>query len=110
RSVTEPDTGASTAALFTVTKTGLSQSDVTVTFKTADGTAKAGLDYSATSGTLTFSGLTSPATALVSVNVSGDLIDEPNENFFVNLSNPTVATITKSQGTATIVDNDPIPT
>jgi len=40
------------------------------------------------------------------VAVIGDIVAEPNETFFVNLSNPTNATIADSQGVGTIVDND----
>jgi hypothetical protein len=40
------------------------------------------------------------------VPVIGDTVPEPTENFFVNLMNPTNATITTPQGTGTIIDND----
>ena len=41
--------------------------------------------------------------------VNGDLLDEANETFFVNLSNPSNATIADAQGLGTITDNDPLP-
>src|SRR5262249_23366051 len=43
----------------------------------------------------------------VTVNVNGDVLDEPNETFFVNLSNPTASTIADAQGQGTILDDDP---
>src|SRR5678815_426860 len=41
--------------------------------------------------------------------VKGDLLDEANETYFVNLTNPTNATIADNQGLGTITDNDPLP-
>jgi predicted extracellular nuclease len=41
-----------------------------------------------------------------SVTVNGDLVDEANENFFVNLSNVFGATVTDAQGQGTILNDD----
>lgn len=102
-SVTEGDTGTTTAGL-TVNLDTASGQVVTVGYATADGTATAGSDFNATSGTLTFApGVVSQT---ITVGVSGDVIDEPSETVLVNLSNPVRATITRAQGTLTIVDND----
>jgi hypothetical protein len=61
-------------------------------------------DYTATSGMLTFNpGVTSQP---ISVPVLGDVIDESNENFFVNLSGASNATILDAQGVGTITDDD----
>ena len=77
---------------------------LTVNYATADGTAVAGSDYTATSGTLTFApGVTSET---IRVPILDDTVYEPNETFTVNLSNPVGATITDGQGVATIQDND----
>src|SRR5437667_5324929 len=46
----------------------------------------------------------------VAVTVNGDTKFEPNETFFVNLSNPTNATISDNQGAGTIVNDDGQPT
>ena len=71
---------------------------MTVGYATAGGTATAGSDYAATSGTLTFNpGVT---TQTITVNVNGDTTVEPDETFFVDLSAPTNATIATAQGTA----------
>ena len=45
----------------------------------------------------------------MSVTVNGDLLDEANETYFVNLTTPVNATIDDGQGQGTITDNDPPP-
>src|SRR5207249_2930701 len=77
---------------------------VTVNYATANGTATAGSDYTATSGSLTFAAGTTTRT--VSVTTLGDTIPEANETFVVNLTSPTNATIGDVQGIGTIQDND----
>src|SRR5262249_512272 len=74
---------------------------------TADGTAVAGSDYTAAGGTLTFA--PGETTKTVTVAVRGDTSDEPNETFFVYLSNPSGAPIADGQGVGTITDDDPAP-
>src|SRR5258708_4023880 len=90
---------------FTVTLSGPSNLTVTVSYATANGTATAPSDYVAIPATtLTFDpGDTSKS---ISVLINGDQIFEPNETFNVNLSNPTNATISKNQGTGTILNDD----
>jgi hypothetical protein len=89
---------------FNVTLSAPSGSPVTIDYATANGSAIAGTDYAATSGTLTFPvGVTSQP---ITVNVFGDTLVEPNRTFFVNLSNATGATIVTAQATGTIVDDD----
>src|SRR5439155_864700 len=84
-----------TTFIFTVTLSNVSSQTVTVAYATANGTATAGSDYTATSGTLSFSpGATSRQ---ITVNVTGDTTFEDNETFYVNLSNATHATIGDSQ-------------
>ena len=91
-------------AVFTVSLSASSTQTVTVQFATANGTATSGSDYQTFSGTLTFNpGETSKT---ITVRVRGDTVVEPNETFFVNLSNPTNATIADSQGLGTILNND----
>jgi ribosomal protein L35AE/L33A/urease beta subunit len=105
-SVTEGNTGTVTAT-FTVTLSAASTQTVTVNYATADGTATAGSDYTATSGTLTFAPGQTARTVTVTVN--GDVLNEANETFYLNLSSPTNAGLIDSQGICTIVDNDPMP-
>src|SRR5207244_3355751 len=76
----------------------------TVAYSTADGTALAGTDYTATSGTLTFApGETIKTIVIQTVD---DTAIEVSETFTVNLSNPTGGVISAGQGTGTILDND----
>jgi uncharacterized delta-60 repeat protein len=82
---------------------------VTVDFATADGTATAGVDYEATSGTVTFA----PGQQLqpIIVRIHGDVLPEPNETFVVTLSNPTNGQIGEGQATVVITnDDEPLPT
>ena len=106
--VTVTESNTTVNAVFTVTLAPPSAQTVTVAWATANGTATAGSDYTAASGTLTFP--PNVATQPLVVPVTGDVLDEPNETFFVNLSSPTGATIADGQATGTIVDNDPPPT
>jgi len=87
--------------VFQVTLSAVSGQQVTAVYTTANGTATVGnSDYVATSGTLTFAaGVT---TQSVTVKVIGDQFVEPNENFQVNLTNPTNATLADAQGIGTI--------
>ena len=82
-SILEGNSGT-TAFVFTVTLSAPIDQAVTVNYATADGTATAGSDYTAASGTLTIpAGQTS---GTITVLVNGDRLAEPNETFFVNLS------------------------
>jgi VCBS repeat-containing protein len=77
---------------------------VTVYYNTSDGTATAGSDYSARSGSVVFSPGQTQQTIVVPVN--GDTVVEPDETFFVNLTNAVNGNITRSQGTGTILNDD----
>lgn len=105
--LTEGNTGTKSAT-FTVSLSAASGQNVTVDYATSDNTALAGSDYLATNGTLTIPAGTTSKT--FSVSVSGDVLDEPQEKFFVDLSNATNATIADAQAVAIINDNDPTPT
>jgi hypothetical protein len=69
------------------------------------GTASAGTDYTASSGTLTFdAGVTLDT---IQVPILGDVIDEgTSEAFTVDLSTQSNATISVATGTGTITDDD----
>ncbi len=106
-SVTEGDDGESATLTFTVSLTPSATLPVTVDWKTADGTATAGTDYTAGSGSLTFD--TGDASKTVEVTVTGDDADEPNETLTVTLSNAPGATLADATGTGTITDDDDAP-
>ena len=89
-------------AVFTVSLTSAAGVSVSVNYATQNGTATAGTDYTTTAGTLNF-GL-NETVKTIEVPLLPNTPDEPNENFFVNLSspNPAGATIVDGQGEATI--------
>src|SRR5262249_49366987 len=92
---------------FNVNLSAASGRTISVAYATADGTATSGSDYVAKSGTLSFS--PGMVTQSVTVTVNGDAVVEPNETFFLNLSNASNAVIVDSQGQALIVDDDAAP-
>jgi hypothetical protein len=65
-------------------------------------------DYTATSGTLTFT--PGQTTKTVTVPIVGDTLDEADETFTLALTSPTNATIADGVGLGTITDDDPLPT
>jgi len=77
---------------------------VTVDYVTEDGTALVGLDYLPASGTLVFN--PGELSAPIDVQVIGDLLEEPSETFIVFLHNVAGATIARSPGMVTIVNDD----
>jgi CSLREA domain-containing protein len=115
--VTEGNVGT-TNVNFTVTKTGATEVTATADFATAPGgpnpatenptaACPAGADYQFKSGTVTFAP-TDP-TETITIVVCRDTTFEPNETFFVNLSNAVHATFTDSQGLGTINNDDSPP-
>jgi hypothetical protein len=75
-----------------------------VNYTTIDGTATAGSDYTATSGTLTFAPGETMKTFVV--GVLGDTVPEATETFRVRLSAPTAATIATQDVVVSIIDDD----
>jgi hypothetical protein len=99
------------AAMFTVSLDGAGA--VSVRYATADGSAFAGSDYTAQSGTLSFGRADSAKT--VSVPLVNDAALEGDEAFQLQLSDPSGAAASGNDlaGTATIADDDavvPLPT
>ena len=90
---------------FTISMDKAFSQPVSVTYSTADGTAKAGEDYTAISNqTVTFQpGETSKK---VTVTVTGDTKKEGAETFTLNLSSVVNGVIAKATGTGTIRDDD----
>ena len=95
-------TNGTVNAVFTVRLSVTNAQAVTVDYATADGTALAGSDYVATSGTLTFTpGQTSQT---ITVAVTADGPPESDESFAVTLSNAANAVIARAQATCTITE------
>jgi beta-glucanase (GH16 family) len=89
---------------FKVNLSRATDQTVTVDFSTADGTAGAGSDYVAKTGTLTFKPQTTEG--VIEITVVGDTLKEADETFSVVLSNPKSATIATGTGVATIRNDD----
>lgn len=94
---------------FVVQLSNPSENPVSVDYNVTPGTATAGTDYTpVVAGTLVI-----PAGApsgTITVNVIGETLFEPDETFFVNLSNPSGATLPDNQAQGTILNDDAVPT
>jgi len=102
-SVTEGNNGTSNLA-FTVTLSAAASGPVSVAYATSNGTARAGQDYIAQTGILTFAA--GETSKVVNIQVTGDTVVEANETLRFNLSSPTGATIRDGAGIGTIVNDD----
>jgi len=93
-----------TAFRFFINVSPASSKDITVNYATSDGTAVSGIDYTPVSGTLTIpSGQTS---GYVDVSVSADSLRQPDQSFYLTLSNPVNAKINgASKAAGTITNN-----
>ncbi len=93
-----------TFATFTITLSRAPSAAVSVVATTANGTARAGGDYSAVNTTVRFAA--GQRTATVRVPISGDRLREGNETYTVRLSSPVGITIARGVGNGTIVNDD----
>jgi chitinase len=89
---------------YTVSLSEAATSRVTVGFSTADGTATAGVDYTARTGTVTFAAGETQKT--IAISVLGDRLVEMDETVKLLLSNPLRAVIADAEAVGTIVNND----
>ncbi|HEX3149293.1 MAG TPA: Calx-beta domain-containing protein [Gemmataceae bacterium] len=105
-SMPEGDSGT-TPMTFKVTLSAPTTRTVTVQYTTQDGTATAGSDYTATSGTLTFD--PGQTTKTVTVDVLGDLIDEPDETVNLVLSGAINGALADDTGVGTIRNDEITP-
>ncbi len=100
----EGNAGATTFT-FTATLSSPSGFSISLDYATADGTALAPADYAAVA-TTTLNIPAGSSGATFDATVVGDTDVEPNETFFVNFSNAVNATLSNTQATATIVNDD----
>lgn len=101
------ESDGATQMTFLVTLSKASSDPVTVTYATAAGTATAGVDYTAASGTVTFApGVLSQQ---IQVSITGDTDVEQNETFTLTLSDPSGATIGDGSAVGTITDDVALP-
>ena len=101
------DEAADATLEFTVSLSRAASATVTVDWATADGTATAGSDYTADSGTLTFA--PDETSKTVAVAVLDDSHDEGSETLTVTLSNPSGAYLADGEATGTIENTDHMP-
>ena len=99
--------GPGAVLAFAVTLDRASQAMATVDWETRDGSARAGDDYVAGSGTLRFSPGQTAKT--IRVSVLDDSHDEGREVMLAVLSNPVGATIAKAAAGGMIDNTDPMP-
>lgn len=102
RSVSE-DAGAT---VVTINRIGSHDRVVAVDYETRDGTAQAGADYSAQSGTVTFN--VGERTKTISIPILEDTPPEDDERFQVVLTNPSAEAVIGSLSTldVTILEDD----
>ena len=105
-SLSEGNSGTQTAT-FTVTRTLPNSGLATVNYATAGATATPGSDFTAENGTLTFA--LGDVSEDITIDVTGDRLDELDESFFVNLSGASGASLLDAIGLGTILDNDSSP-
>ena len=104
----EIEEGADATLAFTVTLSKARSATTTVNYATSDGSATAGADYTAQSGTLTFGRLETSKT--VSVPVLDDDHDEGSETLTLTLSNVSDnVRLGEATATGTITNSDPLP-
>jgi hypothetical protein len=102
-SVTEGDRGIRTIT-FTVALSRASGLPVSVNYGTVDGTAKAGEDYEAASGTLVFA--PGETTKTITIVIKGDKEKEGKETFFLKLWQADNAILLDDLGVGAIFDDD----
>ena len=102
-SLLEGDAGTKTA-VFPVTLSSVMATPVSVGWKTTNGSAKSGSDYTSATGTVTFPAGSTSRT--IAVTILGDTAVEAKEVFYVDLSAPSGATIADARGTGSIQNDD----
>ena len=105
--ITDTEVKEGDMAEFLVTLRPASDRTATVSFRTVDGTAAAGFDYTSTMGTLRFE--PSETSATIAVSTLTDEIAEGAERFTLELSDPVGATVAHGIGVGTITDDHTAP-
>ena len=104
--VNEPRPGETASAQFIISLTNPTSQTAVVNYATVDGTAMAGSDYVAVSGTLTFAPLETTKTIVVQILPDANT-SETSETFKLSLSNSLNLSINNTFGTATILNFNP---
>jgi len=107
-SVTVPESDEGTVpALFRVSLSHQPGGTVTVKWRTVDETAVAGEDYRSDRGTLVFG--PDVREEIIAIEVMGDSLDEPDEDFSIVLSDPAGVSIEDGKARGRIEDDDSAP-
>ncbi|MFN6305625.1 MAG: beta strand repeat-containing protein, partial [Microcystis sp.] len=94
--------GKDNNAILTVTVNNPNPQPISVNYALAPVNATANVDYTSKTGTITIAANTSTAT--ITIPILNDNLNEANETFAINLSNPINATLTNNKGIVTISD------
>ena len=94
---------SSTTIRFYVDLSSAANQQVSVQYTTQSGSAKAGSDFEAKSGTVAINSGSKEASIDIPVKV--DSLRQPDQKFYVQLSDPTNATLGTAKATGTIMDN-----
>lgn len=105
-SVVEGDVGTKNAT-FQLTLSKPAIYNITVNYRTADGTANSTNDYVAQTSSVTF--LAGSTNASILVAIKGNTVNEPDETFFVNLTSVNNATFGTNSAVCTILNDDAVP-
>ena len=96
---------SNTSFTFTVSLSAAYDQPVTLSYRTVNGTATAGNDYTSKSGTITFA--PGETTKTITIQVKGDNKRESNETFYLDLFGlSSNALFTKNRGIGTILNDD----
>jgi large repetitive protein len=106
--INEGNSGTTNAVFSVSLSAPAGPAGVSFDIATANGTATGGSDYVAQSLT----GQSIPAGSnsySFTVQLNGDILNEPSETLFVNVTNVVNAVVVDGQGVGTIVNDDPLP-
>ncbi len=96
--IREPGPGETAQVIFTIELSRPSSETLTFAYETVNGSARAGQDYTARSGSVTFA--PGQTTQQIAVTVTGDTGIEALENFFLRLLAPFPAAVGSGAATA----------
>jgi hypothetical protein len=102
--ITEGTGGSPKMMSFRVDLSSPAVANVTIGFRTNDGTAKAGTDFGGGSGNLVIPA--TQTTAFINIPINPDTVMEGTEKFTVTIFNSSSAEITRATATGTITDDD----
>ena len=92
-------------SVVTIVRTGSTAGITSVNYSTSDGTALAGVDYTATNGTITFAA--GESSKNISIPIIDDSIYEGDKSFSVLLSNPSSGSLGITSADVKITEDEP---